>query len=113
MGSAPTNSCSLASYSKPHPHSGLSALGTLEEGLNPVAYLSSPTAMYPTSENHGQQHSALGAGPVPPHTRVPHQHQGSQQPGSLEFQVEGVVQLQEVWPSTQRTSSGPGHPIYL
>ena len=64
--------------------------------------------MHPTSENRGQQHSALGAGPVPPDTGVPGQHQGPQQPGCLEFQVKGVVQPQEVWPPTQRPGSGPG-----
>ena len=69
--------------------------------------------MHPTSENRGQQHSALGAGPVPPDTGVPGQHQGPQQPGCLEFQVKGVVQPQEVWPPTQRPGSGPGHPIHL
>lgn len=117
MGCATTGSCALAPYFKPRPYPGLSTLGSLGEGgspeLDPEPYPSSLAAIRPTSENCGQQHSALGAGLVPPNAWVPCQHQGPQQPGSLEFKVEGVVQTQEVWPPTQRPRSGPRHPIHL
>lgn len=113
MGFTPTDSRALTSYSKPQPHPRLNALGTPWKRLNPVSYCPSSTAMHPTSENRGQQHSALGTGSVPPHTRVPRQHYGPQQPGSLKFQVEGVVQPQEVRPPTQWPRAGPGHSIHL
>ena len=50
---------------------------------------------------------------MPPYTGIPCKYQGPQQSSSLQLQVEGVVQSQEVWSTSKWPCAGPSYPIHL